>query len=269
MSSITSLITDGQVTGDLTCTECGYNLRTLSLTASCPECGMTVITSTRGDHLLHAPQLCRRNLTTGARLLNLSVLLAFPLVYPGVALSGLALWLLTRKQSGRDEPALDRGYRLAARGFTVLGGALIVCLALGALIALASGRQRLFEDWRYNDLPVFDLLFLLGHAIWILGLLATWRYLRVLALRVPDDALADAFNKLTKIWFVSIPLIAGAIGALIGLNRWGILPGAAESPSVAIIISLPPIAILFGLWVATLRTTARQATTFRSLSQNV
>ena len=42
---------EGAIVADLPCVACGYNLRGLSLDGRCPECGMAVERSTRGNLL--------------------------------------------------------------------------------------------------------------------------------------------------------------------------------------------------------------------------
>jgi predicted RNA-binding Zn-ribbon protein involved in translation (DUF1610 family) len=274
MSSITPTIpnpiTDGQVTGDLICVECEYNLRTLAISAACPECGMDVIVSARRDRLAAAPKQWLNSIARGAWLLRMGVIFAMPFVYPGILVSCLGLWLLTRAQPGRVEPALDRGFRLATRWAGVLGGAVIVCLASGAVIALLSGRQRLFEDWRYNDLPIFDILILAGHFVWAVGLLSAWRYLRVLAERVPDSGLAASFHRLGRHWLRAVLVIVALNGVTFGLTQVGLLTGGgllhlgSHLPDLFVLT----MAILLWLWGATLRVVNRQDAVLRALAND-
>ncbi len=229
---------------------------------------MDVIVSARGDHLASAPAHWRHGLSRGAWWLRLGVILAIPFVYPGILVSCLGLWFLTRAQPHRDEPALDRSFRLTTRWVGGLGGAVIVCLALGALIALASGGQRLFDDWRYNGLPIFDVLWLVAHAVWVLGLLSAWRYLRVLAQRVPDNDLATSFRGLGRCWVWAVLIVAVINGTTFGLIQLNLLPGGSTSPWVALALSLIHMVILTSLWVATLRVVARQAAVLRAVADD-
>lgn len=261
------LTPDGRIDADLLCTECSYNLRTLTLDASCPECGTTVVISARRDRLIDAPERFRTSLFDGARLLKLSVVCAFPLIYPGIALSCLAVWFLTRPQQDRIEPAFDRGYRVAARWLAVMGGVAVSVLAFGALVAMmGSTRQKVFGSWTYNDLPVFDLFFLVSHAIYVVGMLAVWRYLRILALRVPQPQLDHAFHRLGSAWLLTVLMIAGLCCATFGLNRIGVLPGVTEAPLVTTAITLVFMIALIALWVATLRVVTAQKITFKHLT---
>jgi hypothetical protein len=49
-----TLNAEGRVAGDLACIQCGYNLRTLHREAKCPECGLEVARSMRGDRLRYS-----------------------------------------------------------------------------------------------------------------------------------------------------------------------------------------------------------------------
>lgn len=228
---------------------------------------MTVVTSARRDHLINTPEYFRASLWDGARLFKLSVLVAFPLIYPGVALSGLGVWFLTRKQPGRVEPAFDRGYRLAARWLTVFSAVMLTALTFGALIAfMGDTRRMVFGSWTYNGLPIYDLVFLVSHAVYVLGILATWRYLRILALRVPQPQLAQTFYRLGHAWLLTVLMLAGVCCATYGLNYVGVLPGVSNAPMMTTSIVLVFMAALIGLWVATLRVVTTQAITFKHLA---
>ncbi|MEZ6189814.1 MAG: hypothetical protein R3C45_00810 [Phycisphaerales bacterium] len=252
---------------DLACVECGYNLRTLARTATCPECGIAVVVSARGDRLASAPQAWVHALAHGAWWLRAAVVIALPVVYLGVALSSYGIWVLTLPQPGRTEPSVDRGYRLAARWLTIFGSFAVSVLTLGGLIAVAATDQRLLGDWNLrlragggamDSLPAFDAVYLTAHAVYVLGLLASWRYLGILAQRVPDDELATAWRGLVRAWIVSVlflAIVSGGSNILIGM---GILPGGSVSFWLPLVISLMFMVVLLALWVATMRVTGRQ-----------
>jgi uncharacterized integral membrane protein/predicted RNA-binding Zn-ribbon protein involved in translation (DUF1610 family) len=261
--------TDEHVDADLTCVECGYNLRTLAYSASCPECGTAVLVSSRGDHLSAAPTQWLRALVHGAWWLRVSVVLALPIVYLGVAVSCYGIWVLTITQQGRVEPSLDRSYRLAARWATVAGAVVVVAMILGALIMVAATDQRFASNWNMRfkpgwaggpagEFPVFDMLFLIGHAVYVLGLISTWRYLRVLAERVPDLELADGWRGLGRCWYASVFGLVGVCGAAYVLVRTGIVPGGSSSFMLPLVVGLLFAVVLLALWVATLRVAGLQ-----------
>lgn len=73
---------DGRVCVDLSCLKCGYNLRSLANDGKCPECGLLVTHSVRGDLLKYSDRTWVRRLATGAALLLAGVI-------------GLAIFALT------------------------------------------------------------------------------------------------------------------------------------------------------------------------------
>lgn len=261
---------NSHVTDDLACAECGYNLRTLAHDADCPECGMSILVSMRGDRLSAAPLDWLKTLFHGARWLRLSVILAFPIIYLGVAISSYSIWVLTIAQPDRTEPSLDRSYRLAARWATAIGSLIVVAATFGALIYVAATEQRFAGNWnmRMNsgpggmsigELPMFDTVFLIGHAVYVLGLLSTWRYLRVLAQRIPDEGLATAWRSLGRYWLGSVLGLTVVCGLTNVLVRTGIIPGGSASFWLPLILVLLFAVVLVLLWLATLRVSRRQA----------
>lgn len=67
----------GKLESDLTCIQCGYNLRTLFVDAMCPECGTPVERSLHGDRLACSDARWLGKLRHGAGLLLFNVCLAF------------------------------------------------------------------------------------------------------------------------------------------------------------------------------------------------
>lgn len=242
---------------------------------------MAVVVSARGDRLSSAPPGWVRALAHGAWWLRAAVMLALPIVYLGVALSSYAVWVLTIAQPGRAEPSLDRSYRLAARWLTAIGSLIVSAMALGGLIVVTATDHRFMGDWNMrlsyglgtvlgggsapgrgggpmDNLPAFDALFLLGHAVYVLGLLACWRYLGILAQRVPDNTLASAWRGLGRGWLASVLGLAGASGGANLLVGTGIVPGGSATFWVPMVLGVMFLGVLVSLWVATLRVTGRQ-----------
>lgn len=244
---------------------------------------MAVVVSARGDRLASAPPAWVLALSHGAWWLRAAVVIALPVVYLGVALSSYGIWVLTIAQPGRKEPSVDRGYRLAARWLTVIGSFTVSVMTLGGLIAVAATDQRILGDWNLklrpgggarslggtvlDGLPAFDAMYLTSHAVYVLGLLASWRYLSILALRVPDSDLAAGWRGLGRAWIVSVVLLAvvsGGANILVGL---GVLPGGSVSFWLPMVISLMFMVVLLSLWVVTLRVTGWQDRVLKAETQ--
>jgi ribosomal protein L37E len=66
----------GCVATDTPCDQCGYNLRTLHVSARCPECGYPVMRALRSGMLRDAPRTYIRRLIHGADALLVAVLLS-------------------------------------------------------------------------------------------------------------------------------------------------------------------------------------------------
>lgn len=261
---------DGHIVDDLACAECGYNLRTLATDAKCPECGMAVGISMRADRLSDAPTDWLNTLASGAWWLRLSVILACPIFYLGAAISGLGVWRLTAVQPGRVEPSLDRGYRVLGRWATLIGSAVITLMTFGVAFYVAATDKRLTGNFNLqlntssgavpiSELPMLDTIYLIGHAIYVLGLLSVWRYLQVLAERVPEPELARAWQGLGRSWLATVFGLAGVSGAVFLLVRTGIIPGGSTSVLIPIVVGLIFAVALLALWLKTLRTVTRMS----------
>ena len=118
-----------QLTGELYCVSCGYNLRGLSIRASCPECGVPVRATILGIVDPHADELT-------------------PLSYPRLSAAGLCVWSFGAMISVMmvwllrgAEILRDFGYSTWVPGFFAwvgLGG--LVCSMLGAMTLIRPHR---------------------------------------------------------------------------------------------------------------------------------
>lgn len=167
------------VAGDLACTSCGYNLRTLRFDGLCPECGAAVAMSLPGPSQTDADPQWLRTIVLGLKLLGLATLLAVvqlvllassdPVRSPHahvlawvvfvLALTALAvsMWQLAAAEPGSAPPR-----RVAADVLLRAAGVLTTVALLGIALRwrLAGGALLLLPAW----------VFL---AILILGRLAT------------------------------------------------------------------------------------------------
>lgn len=107
---------EGRVAGDLACRQCGYNLRTLSKEAKCPECGTSVEQSWRGEWLLYSDPAWLERIATGLKWLvsaTLLWLLSIPVSAAAVAVAN-ALSPGTRGMVFNISSVINRVIALAA-----------------------------------------------------------------------------------------------------------------------------------------------------------
>ena len=186
-----SLIADGMVRGDLYCLNCEYNLRMMHVEGKCPECGMGVRVTLREDLLKDSSPAWLMMLEKGARLFRAGVILALPMLWIGVVLGTIGFFCLMQKEEGREEPTRDRNLRLAGQGMLGLGAMGFIGILMGLVWLLVFKRTRVFEDRMY-----FDVLFLGLHAVYLLGLLLSWQYVKGLAMRMPSERLINGCKRM-------------------------------------------------------------------------
>ncbi|QQE12784.1 hypothetical protein JD969_04790 [Planctomycetota bacterium] len=199
---IEAVVENGVVCGDLECLNCGYNLRTLHVVQGCPECGMPIRVTMRKDRLKDASPAWLMALERGARLLKLGVILSFPLLYMGVVIGVIGFFHLMQKEGDREEPMKDRNIRYASQGLLGLSAMGFIALTLSVGWMLLYKRHDLFNQFHY-----FDSFFIVVHGIFVVGVLLAWRYVRVLAERIPDEHLIKGCKRIGWEW----------IGAIVGI----------------------------------------------------
>ncbi len=86
-----------RIATDLPCLKCGYNLRTLPLAGRCPECGVPVERTMRGDLLRFSDPKWVAGLSGGVQCW-LAALLVFLL---GISLAAITIGLGARGKAGR------------------------------------------------------------------------------------------------------------------------------------------------------------------------
>ncbi|MFQ5429965.1 MAG: hypothetical protein ACE5E1_06610 [Phycisphaerae bacterium] len=99
---------------DVPCGICGYNLRSLEMTARCPECGNAIADSLRRGRLMFADPAWLGRLRTGITNTLWIVLAVVVLIVAGVA----ALTFATAV--GKNTTLLDAGLLLSGVGFTTI-----------------------------------------------------------------------------------------------------------------------------------------------------
>jgi len=143
------------VAADLPCVLCGYNLRTLSEDAVCPECARAVRDSLRAQYLRHAPPDWVTRLAEGARALLVAGVLTFaiPLV--------LGALLLVPSDVTAGIAALTVVPGLAVIAVAVLGGLLTITERNPALRDCPEG-ARARRVVRWSMAAVIPVWFLSG-----------------------------------------------------------------------------------------------------------
>jgi heme/copper-type cytochrome/quinol oxidase subunit 2 len=231
---------------DVPCRKCGYNLRGLSVEGRCPECGVLVGLSTYGDLLCYSDPVWLAKLRSGVSLILWGVLVmvvtvvlvvvvaivlgaraaaraggtAPPATGPGgmqavlislAPLAGYALmvagsWLLTEPDpSGLGEDQYGTARKLIR-----------VMLGIGVLNYLISAGMTMGPVPLSAYLGLHSLNFLCQVA-GMVGTLAQLQYLKKLAARIPDDALAGRAQTIMWGYGVSygIVMACGFISILI------------------------------------------------------
>lgn len=208
---------------DLTCIQCGYNLRTLFVDGRCPECGTLVDRSLKGNLLRYADPhwLDKLRLGTAMLLGSVCVLLLgsclfgavfrmidgatatilISLIFSAVTLT--AMLLITAREpaiAASEDPITLRRVVRACASLLFAGQAILI----------------LSHFVRWGDLmlrlTMLGMLVVAGIAYFV-----TFTYFRRLALRIPDDKLA----RMTTV------VMWGFFGLWVMLIGWGILAAAS------------------------------------------
>jgi hypothetical protein len=225
-----SLDERGCVAGDLSCIQCGYNLKTLHRDGKCPECGTAVERKLRGGLLCYSDPRWLSKIASGLLILILtggispiclllltlmifvsmdsgrdvlaSRLVAIRSVAAGSVLllaiiaSGVGLWLLSTPEPNRSAERPGERPRECIR--------LAFCTMLASVVALAVAHG----TGQAEELCL--LVCLLSAAVLVGALLL---YVRRLAANIPSPTDSGAATALLVYWTLgSVFLVLGAAG---------------------------------------------------------
>jgi len=232
-----SLDERGCVAGDLSCIQCGYNLRTLHHDGKCPECGTAVERTLQGDYLRYSDPAWANKLALGTRIITWGMLILFlclvsvwvldtilNVVEPSrrrmvdwgvqvlgiiallaAAASAIGLWLLTFAEPNRGKRDAEKRLRRFVRGcmiITILG-------PLGAMHSPAKLRIS-------NALEIVALIAFFCCAV------GTLLHVRRLSIRIPSRQDASAAMVLV------FAFVIGTVVGLLGILSTFVLAGKAR-----------------------------------------
>jgi hypothetical protein len=217
----------GAIAIDLTCLQCGYNLRGLDPTGRCPECGADITLSTRGDLLRFANPDWLRRVKLGADLMLATILLSLALGFgvgcltamlPSVTArilavlvalaSGIcrltAVYLITTQEPRISLTEREITWRRALRALAVMS--FVATIVLTAEIV--------------RHIPV---LFQLGSVVFALATpfitYGYFAYAETFAVRIPNPKLARS-SRIVK-WGLSAIQAFQGVGAVVALLIFG------------------------------------------------
>jgi len=220
----------GQVSEDLSCLKCGYNLRGLDFSGRCPECGTPIGRSTYGNALQFCDPAWVRQLASGAKWIlwgNLYVLFAAFMAHVAlmgglgfrsegwmVILPGL-IWLVGCWKLTAPDPAEEAPGSISARSvtrWTAVASQLVIPMG-----ALAEKRFPQFSS--------------LSWAAWwsgaLVAMLSLLHHVRQLASRIPRKGLSRQLQIIA--WGIGIFGILELLAYAVHLAKTGMLMAASAA----------------------------------------
>lgn len=211
---------------DTPCRRCGYNLRGLTVEGRCPECGTPVGLSAYGDFLRFCDPRWLERLAKGVSFILWGILVGIvvggagsvlaALVHPllgqvlmlcGGLVSLYGTWLLTEPDPSGIGEDRDINARRIVRVCLILG--------LGYSFLSMTARQGLASGILLVVLVILTALTGVSQAI---GEAAKLLYLRKLALRIPDEALARRARFLVYAMGISVLMTVIPVVALLAMG---------------------------------------------------
>lgn len=242
-----ALDSSGNLSADLPCRRCAYNLRGLRPAGRCPECGLAVDISCHADVLRYADPGWLKTLQRGTSLILWSWVAAL-LLFGANAVLGLSgprlgllklaalvaalldyggAWLITKPEPGTVGHARYRTIRAVIR-LTLLGVvALPLCEALMEFVALSGALRR--------ATLVAPVAVLVGLA----GEFAKLVYFQRLAERIPNAGLARWAHRI--LWAMAIVAFWGPLALL---TAAGIARTFESDSLVAILVPYGVVVVL-------------------------
>lgn len=246
------------VDSDRYCNTCGYNIRGVAISGSCPECGAAVADSLRGEMLQYAGAEYLQSLATGLKwilhgilwfigvavvggLVGIVVVMQRPLLEHAVSwvsdglLFGLSIWIFCGYMRVTQPDPQFAGVEHAASARNVARIAAIVEIALAGVAMLVDSLSFAMKSasGASTQAPIVDLLDLLSFLIglvWVVAffvkIVAMVRHVMWLGQRVPDAWMVRRAKKYQWLLVVlgTVGFLAAALGPLIALILyWNLL----------------------------------------------
>ncbi len=251
----------GQVDFDCPCRRCGYNLRGLDALGRCPECGTPVGLSAHGDLLRFADPKWLQTISSGLSLVLWGVLVSMlvgmlsrllsaagsQVLVAGLGLIGSIIYVVGAYRFTEPDPSgLSDGKYVNTRKFVR------IALAL-SMIGTASNAVGLFARLPGPIGPVMAVVGLLLLAIGYIGEWARLRYMRSLALRIPEPKLAAAAAFLSWAYPITSAIMVLGAGALaiivMAAGPAPTMPTGLAIFGIAMMINLLLLLLVFLRWV--------------------
>ena len=279
------------VANDSPCGQCGYNLRGLPESGTCPESGASIAWSIRGNLLQYAPAGWLRKLQLGTLLLLVHVVASLMI---GCGLSGVSRNIAARSAGTSG--------LLAIEAMTTLFGIAVELVWLAGVVLVTSPDPRTDESDQpltlrkavvicavaafvgqllehtgallmHAALPLWLALVprILGQVLGLAGVVVMFGlfiYYRRLALRIPHAGLARQTR--TVMWGMILSTGIALLGGLVGLVISGIYLSTSGGPTPsglasmmggAAILACPVVlaVLVFGIWALVLLVQYHQA----------
>lgn len=224
-------IQSSAIDSDLPCRECGYNLRGLTVSGACPECGHAIADSTRRNLLRDSDPAYAANLRAAAMLMIVGLILsvfasavipptivieylddssrvlAFLVIVGAIFVMSAGLWKLTSTDRAVFEDRRHERIRRLVR-VTVVIGNVTQLFGLAILSSVDDGSG--LPPSTFELLPLWMLI--LANAITLITcVFATFEHLRMLSRRIPDQVLARRFELIR--WGFGIPFSIMTVAA--------------------------------------------------------